>query len=106
MKSPAKRALASLAPPSSHSSGIMPSHPLFRLVLSLPPHLKVLTFAVALAALLWLLSSLLLLALAAYGALLRSRNDVQRGKVLQGLGISEQDSQGRRRTVGFFHPYW
>lgn len=84
----------------------MLSHPLIRLVCSLPPHLKVLFFAVVLAAVVSLLSSLLLVALAAYGALLRSRNGEQRAKLLRGLKIDEKDAKGRRRTVGFFHPYW
>lgn len=84
----------------------MPSHLFIRLVWSLPPHLKVLFAVVVLAALVSLVSSLLLVALAAYGALLRSRNGEQRAKLLKGLGIDEKDAQGRRRTVGFFHPYW
>jgi CHASE2 domain-containing sensor protein len=84
----------------------MPSHPLIRLIWSLPPHLKVVFAAVVLVALASLLSSLLLVALAAYGALLRSRNGEQRAKLLKGLDIDEKDAKGRRRTVGFFHPYW
>lgn len=84
----------------------MPSHPLIRLVWSLPPHLKVLAFAVVSCILVWILSSVLLLALAAYGALLRSRNAERRAELLKTLDIDEKDAQGRRKTAGFFHPYW
>lgn len=99
--------ISALTPASSFVSlGAMPSHPLLRLVGSLPPHLKVVTVAAISFALVWILSSVLLLALAGYGALLRSRNAEQRARLLKTLDIDEKDALGRRRTAGFFHPYW
>jgi hypothetical protein len=80
-------------------------HPGLRLVLALPPHLKLLCAALLAFTLISTSSSLFVLFLTCYGHRLRSRNTAKRRIALESVGITEEGGK-RRRVVGFFHPYW
>lgn len=83
-----------------------PSHPLLRLLLSLPPHLLILLLSFSLFLLFSTLSSLFLLFLTLYSHRLRSKNPARRRWILSSLGITERPGERPKKVVGFFHPYW
>lgn len=85
---------------------LSPSHPLWRLVLALPPHLLILLLSAALVLFFSATSSLFLLFLTFYSHRLRAKNPARRRWLLSSLGITERAGEQRKKVVGFFHPYW
>lgn len=85
----------------------MALHPLVRLVLALPPHLKAVALAAVVVFLFSAFSSVALFSLTLLGYVLRARNPARRKAILNSLDIHEETPGAPRRTVvGFFHPYW
>ncbi|SCV73700.1 BQ2448_6130 [Microbotryum intermedium] len=80
-------------------------HPLLRLVLSLPPHLKLVLLIVAAFLSIPVFSSLLYILVRLYGLRLRAMNERRRRIALATIGTVDLDIVRKTRIVGFFHPY-
>lgn len=77
----------------------------YRLLLALPAHLKIMLIISSLFVLTTFISTTILLFVAFFGHLVRRGNVYKRVAVLKQIGIDEK-LDGKKRIVGFFHPYW
>ncbi|KDE06840.1 hypothetical protein MVLG_02876 [Microbotryum lychnidis-dioicae p1A1 Lamole] len=80
-------------------------NPFLRVVLSLPPHLKLILLLITAFLSVPILSSLLYILVRVYGLRLRATNERRRRIALATIGIVDLEVVKKTRIVGFFHPY-